>query len=200
MMALNKNAQRSGRQPDVRIAKNVYRSSVVGTLLKVFWFALAAFFIVYTCFAATLVRIVPSMSLGPVPVKNMTYPGGTAPAGAALLVSTEKPQGTGMQDRLAQAFIPTERTALVTVVTGPTGKLAVDAKGGVSVGGKAMGVTLKDASKKEYLMNEYIVTCRAGDCTTGSSFIVPADRIYGTALSAHAEQSSAQVARTGGGN
>lgn len=168
-------------RPNMRVAKNVYRSSVVSTLLKVFFYVPLVLAIIYVCFAATIVRVVPTLNeVGFVPVKNMTYPGGMAPQNAVLLVHLDKPQGDGIVDRLKQSFIPSERVALVSIVGGPYGKLS-SVKGEVVLDGKNTRVRT-DIGDREFLNDEYLATCLKGSCVAGEGVIFSADNIYGQPL------------------
>lgn len=168
-------------QPQVRIAKSALRNSILKTVAKVFSYSILAVLVIYLCFAATIVRVVPVWNdLGFTPVRNMTFEGGIAPEGAELLVSKSDAQGSGILDRLKQSFVPSRHVFRGKVLTGPTGRITYQEAAGATANGVAIGRPDKSPS---YLNNEYVFSCEGGECIPGSTLIVSQDNIYGEVIS-----------------
>lgn len=177
-------------EPTVKVAKGTYRKVVAVRFIKVISSVFVILLAVYGVFAVTLLRVVPTTTVGFVPVKNMTFEGGIAPADAQLLISVNTPQGTGFVDRLKQSFLPTDDAALVQVVAGPYGKMAWVEPDILTVDGYPTGLHLEAKegdispleSRSEYLKDEYLALCLEGSCEVGDAIIFPKDRIMGTPL------------------
>ena len=72
----------------VRVSQGTYQKALITKLFAQLLIGLLVVVFVYICFAATIVRVVPS-DAGLIPVKNNTYPGGQVPPAAQILVSLE---------------------------------------------------------------------------------------------------------------
>lgn len=171
------------RTPQIRVAKNVYRKQIFRRLAKAFTYTFLGLLGVYLCFAATIIRVIPSYGdLPPTPVKNITYPGGLIPPGAQVVVNLKEAQGNGGLDHLKQALLPTKDAVLVEVVGGPHGRIAWAESGLVTLDGAPVNVTLKEKPASEFLTKQYLVKCIDGPCVKGEGFIISASNIYGQPL------------------
>ena len=171
------------RQPQIRVAKNVYRKQIMRRILKGFSYAFLALFAVYLCFAVTIIRVIPSYGdLGPTPVKNITYPGGLLPAGAKVVVNFKEAQGASALDHLKQSVSPTKDAAVVEVIGGPTGRITWAEGGLTTLDGAPVPVTVAEKPSGEFLVKQYLVKCVKGACTPGEGLIISADNIYGQPL------------------
>lgn len=168
--------------PTVKIAKEVYRERTRALLQKFFLVFMGSVLVLYGLLAMTLIRALPTPD-GALWVKSMTYKGGVVPAGAQVAVDT---QGAVKQDpghRLLQAVSYHPHAAVVKVLAGPYGTVAVSGTQ-VKVEGKVVSqvaVPGLDARKK-FLQNEYLAKCLSGTCPRNGLLLVPADHIYGQPL------------------
>lgn len=178
-------------EPEVRISKGTYGRLIIRRLGTIAVFALLGFGILYFCFAASWLRVVPTASgSGLVPVKNVTYDGGKIPVGIEILVDREHNQGNGVFDRLKQAFVPSDTAAKVEVVQGPYGELQWAKPNILTVDGEPIGVPFPGNEEgkspldevEPFLKNAYVVKCISGACEEGSAFIVPRENVYGVVL------------------
>jgi hypothetical protein len=145
--------------------------------------------IIYLCFAATIMRAVPTLSgAGIVPVKENTFRGGHVPAGETMLVDTAVEQKNSYGERLKQAFIPSDTAAVVKVVAGPYNSISWIASGMVTVDGTLTDVHLaeqpldENQKAKTKLRDEYLAVCITGACAPGEGIIVSQKNIYGLTL------------------
>lgn len=179
-------------QPQVRLARSAYNSLLFKKIGRGLFITFCAVVLLYTVFAATLLRVVPTTSgAGLVPVKNITYSGGMIPAQAQILVNVKNPEGKGFLDHLRQAFVPGGDYAVVSVVAGPYGKLTWAPPGISTVDGELVdanfppneGIESPLLKRASYLNDEYLVTCISGACVSGKAFIVHKDHVLGSTLS-----------------
>lgn len=163
----------------VRVAQGTYQKALVQKLVSQLIIALVALLVVYLCFAATLVRFVPS-DAGFVLTKNNTNRGGTLPANSQALVSLdpEAVVGDSMVDRLKQSFVPQKPTAVVEVLAGPIGRVKWT-KSLLTVNGKALKTNFAQDPQLEYLEDQYIAVCVAGACEPGSAVLFTSPQIIG---------------------
>jgi len=179
------------KEPEVRITKGMYGRLISRRIFQILSFAGLAIIILYLCFAATWLRIVPTTSgSGLVPIKNVTYEGGILPPGAQILVDTEEAQGTNVLDRLKQSFTPRSNAAVVEVVAGPYGEMTWASPEILTVNGEPIGYPFPADSEGKspinsedpFLKNQYVVVCISGDCNVGEAFIIDKEHIYGSVL------------------
>ena len=188
------------KQPQIRVSNSAFAKIVFHRATKSIAAVVGVAILLYVCFAATVLRVVPTTTTGFVPVKNLTFEGGTGnvPHGREILVDVAEQQGTELLDRLQQAFIPNRNAALVRVIAGSTGSLTWAHPDILSVDGKIVSLPMpaakeevkesgvfKDVSPlgdQKYLKGEYAVECISGACETGTVFIVPKDHIIGVPL------------------
>jgi hypothetical protein len=182
-------------------------SAVAKLVAKRFVFAVAAVFVavlvLYVCFAATLLRVVPTLDgAGMVPVKNMTYEGGVIPEGEVILVNRYEAQEGDIFSHLRQAFVPAEGAMVVQVHAGPYGKMDWTEPDILSVDGKPVNAPVTAVMVPEsdkigaekvptspiadredpFLKSEYVGQCLAGACAEGTGVLFHQDNIYGTVI------------------
>lgn len=181
------------KTPQIRIARQTYNNLIATKILKMFLLALLGFAILYVCFAATIIRVIPSSSAGPVLTKNLTFPGGLVPAGSLVVVDVAHAQGGEMMDYLKQAFVPSNSIAIMRVAGGPWGNFDWDQSGVVSYKGKIVAMTIPEATNDEgvklgvpathrgdtSLQNEYLMACVSGACVPGRGYVFPSNHIMG---------------------
>lgn len=186
------NVQKVKKDPQIRIARKTYLKVLSKRIVKVFSLVFVLLFALYLVFAATLLRVVPTLDAGFVPVKNITYEGGIVPKDAQVLVSLDKKQGITAFERFKQAFVPASNAAVIEVVAGPYGKLGWTEPDILTVDGYPTDVVLEPAEgdksplesrESEYLEDEYLAICIKGACEVGEGVIVPKDNVIGTPLS-----------------
>lgn len=174
-------------KPQIRVAKNVYWKQIFKRIGKAIAYSVIIGFVIYLCFAATIIRVLPATNeLGFIPIKNITFPGGIAPVGSQLVVSLDTPQGDDSLSRLEQSVIPTNTAALVRVLAGPTGQLTWTESGLITVDGIPMPVTIENKPEKMILANQYLVECLKG-CEPGTGLIIHKTHVYGEPLRALTE-------------
>jgi hypothetical protein len=172
------------KKPQVRVAKSVYRKHVLKKIGLGALYSGLIFIIIYGCFAATIIRVIPATKgMSPIVVKNQTFPGGIAPEGAVIVINTEGKVGTGSFDRLKQAFTPSDNVAVVEVLAGPAGRITWAPSGLITIDGNPMKITVKDDPKDDFLRDQYLVRCLEGDCEIDSGFIIADDQVYGEPIS-----------------
>lgn len=172
------------RSPQVRVSRATYGKFVFRRIGKVILYAFIGVLIVYFSLAATLLRVVPTTSgAGPVLVKNITYPGGLLPAGAAVLIDQKSAQEDDVWVHLRQASMPADNAAVVKVIAGPYGALTWTEPGVVTVDGELVSVALPTDPDTDYLENEYLAECISGACEPGEGLIFSEDYIYGSVVS-----------------
>lgn len=171
--------KKDSEEPSVRIASGTYQRAMLKKLVAQIVLVFMAALLVYLCFAATIVRVVPS-SAGFLPVKNNTYPGGIIPVDAQVLIDLdpESPPGRAMKDRLAQSFVPQKPSALVSVLAGPIGEVKW-AGGVVTVDGEILPATLPADPGIEFLEDQYFAVCISGDCLPGEAILFISDQVIG---------------------
>lgn len=102
----------------------------------------------------------------------------------AANVSKDQP---GLLDSLGGKFqlatLPPRSISIGAIEAGPTGKMVFDDNNRVSVNGRQTGLVLDDKDKPvwsdQYLVNQFIVKCLAGDCKPGVSYLVSSNAIDG---------------------
>lgn len=181
----------SSKEPEVRITKGMYGRLISRRIFQILAFGGIAAIVLYLCFAATWLRIVPTTSgSGLVPIKNVTYEGGILPPGAQVLVDRQDAQGANVIDRFKQAFTPRENAAVVEVISGPYGEMSWAQPGILTVNGEPIGVPFPADSEGKspintedpFLKNQYVAVCISGACEVGEAFIFDKDHIYGSVL------------------
>lgn len=175
------------RRPQVNVSKSVFYRAAVHKFFKIFSYVLITVIAIYVCFAATIIRFLPTDNFDDlknlfVPVKNQTFEGGHIPVGKQVVVNLVEKQGKSTFDRLKQAFWINKDVAVVEVHAGPVGRITWAETGLITVDGKPMGVTLETAPEGEYLNNEYLVACISGACNVGEGMIISAENVYGEPL------------------
>jgi hypothetical protein len=183
----------SPRQPQLRVANSAYRKILLKRIAAILGYSVIGVFIVYLCFAATIMRAVPTISgSGLVLVKENTFHGGSIPANVSILIDTKAEQKNDYVERLKQAFVPSKNAAVVKVVAGPNNSISWVASGLVTVDGVLTDVhlaeqPLNDANTaKTKLRGEYLTVCVSGDCIPGDGIIVSQKNIYGLTLHKYA--------------
>lgn len=184
-------------QGQIRVAKNVYRKQLAKKVLVIFGYALLVIVVIYACFAATIIRVIPATNgMGAVPVKQATFPGGIPPLGSRLVVNPNSTIGSGGVDKLIQGFMPTSEVAIVEVHSGPFNKVSWMSDGSVWIDGVDSKLKMSEKNAKSEgldgdnprgLKNEYLVECIEGDCTVGSGLIISLDNVYGVPFSVKTE-------------
>lgn len=178
-------------EPEVRISRGTYGRLIFRRVISMSLFSLIALALLYFCFAATWIRVVPTISgSGLVPVKNVTYDGGNIPADAEILVDRENVQGTGLFSRIKQSFVPSDTAAKVRVISGPYGELQWAKPNILTVDGTPVGVPFPANEEgkspidedEPFLKDAYVVECLSGACNEGEAFIVERNHVYGVAL------------------
>lgn len=189
LFASNGEAVAPSRTPQLRVANSAYRKILLKRIAAILGYSLVGVFIIYLCFAATIMRAVPTTSgAGLVLVKENTFHGGIIPENVPILVDTKAEQKNDLVERLKQSFVPSKNAAVVKVVAGPHNTIGWIASGLVTVDGALTKVHLEqqpldaDNSAKTKLRDEYLTVCVSGDCTPGEGVIVPAKNIYGLTL------------------
>lgn len=179
------------KEPEIRITKGMYGRLIYRRMIQVIGFGLLTALVLYLCFAATWVRVVPTLSgAGFVPLKNVTYEGGFLPSGAQVLIDRSEPQGNKIQNRLKQAFVPSSTAAKVEIIAGPYGELKWAAPNILTVDGKPIGAPYPANNEGKnpidiedpYLKNQYVAVCISGACTPGEALIFEQDYVYGSLL------------------
>lgn len=177
--------------PEVRVTKGMYGRLIYRRLIRILLFAVVVLVILYFCFAATWVRVVPTISgAGFVPVKNVTYEGGILPEGSQVLVDVENEQGIKVLDRLEQAFIPSSSAAKVQIIAGPYGELDWQQPNILTVDGEPVGVPYpanSDGSspidvEDPFLKDQYVALCISGSCQPGEAVIIDRSHVFGSVL------------------
>jgi hypothetical protein len=189
LFASNGEAVVPSRTPQLRVANSAYRKILLKRIAAILGYSLVGVFIIYLCFAATIMRAVPTSSgAGLVLVKENTFHGGIIPANTSILVDTKTEQKNDFGERLKQAFVPSEHAAVVKVVAGPHNPISWVASGLVTVDGALTNVHLSEQPldegnvAKTKLRGEYLAVCVSGDCTPGEGIIVSQKNIYGLML------------------
>lgn len=175
------------RKPELRVAKNLYHRHLLRRFASIAAATLLALLVIYLCFAATLLRVLPSTTTAPLPVKNSTVLGGIAPPGTLLVVNRRSKQGDSMVDYLKQSLLPQSDVAVGRVAAGPYGRVVWAPGVPLQVDGKPVKVTLpqdprRALSNGQYLKDMYVMECVEGACVPGEAFLLPADNIYGQPL------------------
>lgn len=184
------------RQPQVRIARQTYNSLMAKKILKASLLLLLGLVVLYVCFAATILRFIPSISMGPVLTKNITFPGGLIPEGESVVIDVYSPRDDSMEEYLKQAFVPQDTYAIMKVEGGPWGGFTWDKSGVVTYEEKVLSMKIPEAVDEEgnplgypnvpsggtALENEYLMTCLAGACNPGQGYVFSAQHIVGQPL------------------
>lgn len=172
--------ERQKKIPQIRVAKTAYYKQITKKVWRGLLAMLGIVLVIYACFAATIIRVIPTNTdMGPIAVKNSTFPGGVAEVDTEIVVSMSTPQPEGTLDRLKQAVLISTDAALVKVVAGPDGTLSWAETGLITVDGERVPVRVMSPPNGPFLVNEYIVECLEGACQKGNGYIVSADHIYG---------------------
>ena len=174
------NARR--KTPQVRIAKSTYGSLMATKILKAFGFGLLAIIVLYLCFASTIVRVLPTTSIGLTPVKNITYPGGLIPSGETVVADMQAEHGTELLDHLVQSVTPNGNVAKVRVEAGPWASFSWK-EGVVIYKDKILETSMPAEPESTDLQDDYLVTCLEGNCIPGQAYIISDGQVMGSPLS-----------------
>lgn len=169
------------KTPQVRIARSTYSNLLATKILKAAGIGLLLITIIYLCFAVTIVRVLPTTTIGLMPVKNVTFPGGLIPGGENVVVDIEDKQGSTMVDYLKQSFIPSDSAALVRVEAGPWGNFSWN-NGVVIYDEEIVPMAMPNQPEDTKLENSYLVTCLEGACVPGQGYVVHSLQILGQPL------------------
>jgi hypothetical protein len=170
------------KAPQVRIARSSYANMLSTRILKNAALAIVVLLVVYLAFAATIMRVLPTTSVGLLPVKNLTFEGGLVPPGEIVAVSMTEAQGEEIQDYLAQSLIPHKNVSVVKVIAGPWGTFEWSPPGIIAVEDQIVeNVTMEEPSDEE-LTSEYLVECVRGACVPGEAYVIPTDHLMGVPL------------------
>lgn len=173
-------ASKDSLASSVRISQGTYQKTIITKLASQIFIGLIAVFILYLCFAATVLRFTPAAG-GMNLVKNNTYPGGSVPAGAQLVVTPGVEVGEGSLDRLKQSFVPQSNSSIVEVLAGPNGKVKWTS-GVLTVSGKPVDLAFPTDPGIEVLANQYVAVCIKGSCVPGTPIIFEQNEILGVVL------------------
>lgn len=190
--------KREGKKPRnsagaVRVASTTYQKALlkkVATNLLLAFFALVA---VYFCFAATIIRAVPS-DAGLTLVKNNTYPGGILPHESTALITLDLAEEvpTGVADKLQQSVLRQSPTAVVQVLAGPIGKVKWVEPGILTVDGATLPIPFPEDPGLEFLAAtapdggpgvEYVGVCVEGACAEGTPVFFRTANVLGVPIS-----------------
>lgn len=175
----------------IRVSRSAFGRILVRRLVGAFVLLIAAMAVLYLCSAATVLRFIPVASgVGPVLVKNITYPGGILPPGATVLVNRGSEVKTDWMSKLAQSFTPANDGAVVKVLAGPYGKMTWAQPGIIAVNGKPMKAFFPPAKNgdspigadNQFLKDQYLVKCVSGACLSNEAFVVNSNQVYGSPL------------------
>lgn len=169
------------KTPQVRIARSTYSNLLATKILKAAGIGLLLLTVIYVCFAATIVRVLPTTTIGLMPVKNVTFPGGLIPAGEKVVVDMEGDQGSSIVDYLKQSFVPSDSAALVRVEAGPWGNFSWN-NGVVIYDEEIVPMAMPNKPESNLLENSYLVTCLEGACVPGQGYVVHSLQILGQPL------------------
>jgi hypothetical protein len=171
------------KAPSVRIARRTYANMLSTRILKNAALGLLVILVVYFAFAVTIMRVLPTTSVGLLPVKNITFEGGLVPAGEVVVLSMTQPQGEEITDYLKQSVVPTTDAAIVKVIAGPWGAFEWSPPGIVAVNDQIVeNVVMAEPSDQE-LTSEYLVECLSGSCVAGQAYVIPSNHLLGVPLS-----------------
>lgn len=182
-------SEKHKKAPQLRIARGAYGRLLLKKILSIIVITFACVFVLYICFAATIVRFVPTTSgAGIVLIKNPTYDGGIVPVGEVVLVDTQDVQQKSIVGHLKQAFVPNGSAAKVSVVAGPYGKIDWAEPGVLTVDGEIINAPMPSRDGKspigdtEYLNDQYVGICLEGNCIKGEAIIIESSHIMGVPL------------------
>ncbi len=173
--------QKPKKAPQVRIAKSTYGNLMATKVLKALGVGFLVIALVYVCFAISIARILPTTTVGLIPVKNITFAGGLVPAGEEIVVDMANPQGTEILDYLKQSFIPNGNAAIVEVAAGPWGSFEWS-NGIVTHDEQILNMAMPEEPAKLTLDNEYLVTCVEGACVPGQGYVIHASQLMGEVI------------------
>ena len=169
------------KTPQVRIAKGTYSSLMATKILKALGFGVIALLVLYLCFAATIVRVLPTSSIGFVPVKNITFAGGLIPAGENVIVDMQNTQGSEVLDHLKQSVLPNGNAARVQVEAGPWDSFTWK-EGVVIHDQQVLTMEMPNRPESTDLHDEYLVTCLEGACVPGQGYVLNENQVLGSPL------------------
>lgn len=173
--------------PKVNVYKKTATKHLITQVLNLFLIAIAALFVLYIIFAATIIRVVPAGSgIGPIVVRNNTFYGGFIPENSVVLVNNAEEIDNSPLNNLKMSLpFLNDDVSIIQVKAGPVGKFSWTAPGVVSIDGKIIDgglfPPLEDKSQfiRKYLENEYIGLCIEGNCVPGDLVIFGANNIMG---------------------
>lgn len=179
------------KSPQIRVANSAFAKILFHKATKSIGIIFASILILYVCFAATIIRVVPTTTTGFVPVKNLTFEGGKVPVGREILVDVANVQGTQIVDRLKQSFLPNSSAAMVEVLGGPVGKLTWAPPDILAIDGTPVKAPMPAIDGKSpigeneenwFLKKAYAAKCVSGACNVGEVIIISADNVIGVPL------------------
>lgn len=177
-------------KPKTRITLGAASGLLMRRVGKILMVTVIAAILMYVCFAATIIRIIPATNIPSITVvKENTFEGGIVPAGELIVVNPYQGEAgvvkDGYADRLLQGVAPNPDASVVQVVAGPFADLTWMESGLVQIDGELMDVTLdeepvdQDGKTKRNLNGEYLVQCIAGSCHAGDGMILSGKNLYG---------------------
>lgn len=168
---------------EIRVAKSAFAGLLVKRIGAILGFTVVSIFVLYLCFASTLMRVVPTTSgAGFVPVKGNTFAGGVIPEGTKILVNTSEEVKDGHLDKIAQAFTPAKDAAIISIEAGPNGEVKWMESGLLTVKGEVTKAPFSDDPGKNFLESEYVGVCVKGACSEGEGVIISKKNIYGIVI------------------
>lgn len=191
------------RKTRLRVSSSALVRVLYKRSVKIIAIALLVVLAIYMCFAATILRFVPSTSeTGIQLVKNVTNEGGVLNPGERVMVNPDVVNDRSIGVHLQQAFLPSDAYMLVDVVAGPFGEfdfvrngesyasLSVsdnDQPWDVIYEDQDTDLQVEDAEVRDFMENrnhnllneEYIVECVSGDCEEGVAYLISQDNVVG---------------------
>lgn len=121
------------RQPRLRVSSSALARVLYKRTVKIIAISIVALLLIYVCFAATLIRAIPSTSgTGIQVVKNVTSDGGILEPGQQVMVDPSQINDRSVGVQLQHAFVPSDEYMLVNIVAGPYGEFDLS-QGGDSI-------------------------------------------------------------------
>lgn len=142
---------------EIKVAKKVVAKSSARDIAGLLKIGLIVLVVMWLSLTATIMRVIPSTSLGPTIVKNYTGPGGRPSPGDIVIVSQNTENKDFFVDRFRQAFVLQSDTVEVMV-------WATASKKDKSV---LRPEHKKSAFERPMFDGEYLAICIKGDCEEG---------------------------------
>lgn len=132
---------------------------------------------VYAVLAATVMVVMRAGDRHVVVLRN-AYPVGQVPAGAYVYVSSA-PVDYSHTGKLKQATVGVPAGSVVQIVAGPTGQVATDNNGYITVDGARTPYQGQVTPRR--LARQYVAICIVGACEPGQAVLVGQDTVIGAA-------------------